>query len=103
MRSTGDPAAFSWALQNAGYATSPRYASALHATINTTLHLQSSVPEVRMAMAGGLEPQAVAVGAEPALLPAAQALNLRWTPIPPMPGSALAQARTGASPTRLPS
>ncbi len=101
MRSTGDPAAFASALQNAGYATSPRYASALHATIQTAMQLQSSVPEVRMAMTA--EPQSLAVAAEPAIMPAAQALNLRWTPIAPMPGSALAQASAAARPTRLPS
>ncbi len=101
MRSTGDPAAFASALQNAGYATSPRYASALQATIQTALHLQSSVPEVRMAMAA--EPQWTAAAAEPAILPAAQALNLRWTPIAPMAGSALAQASSAARLMRLPS
>lgn len=103
MRSTGDPAAFASALQSAGYATSPRYASALQATIHTALQLQSSVPEVRLAMSGGSPTQWAAASPEPALLPAAQALSLRWTPIPPMPGSAVAQARMGAGPTGLPS
>ncbi len=104
MRSTADPAAFASALQQAGYATSPRYASALYATINTTAQLQSSVPQVRMAMAGifQLQPRVMAA-AEQAPLPAAQALNLRWTPIAPMPGSALAQASSALPPARLPS
>jgi hypothetical protein len=50
-----------------------------------------------------VQPQWAAASPEPSLLPAAQALSLRWTPIPPMPGSALAQARLGAASTRLPS
>ena len=104
MRSTADPAAFASALQQAGYATSPRYASALYATINTTAQLQSSVPQVRMAMAGIFQSQPrVMAAAEQAPLPAAQALNLRWTPIAPMPGSALAQASSALPPARLPS
>jgi hypothetical protein len=105
MRSTGDAAAFSSALQRAGYATGPRYASALKSVIDTTVQLRASVPEVQMAMSSGAAPQwtAQAAASEPALVPAAQALNLRWTPIAPMPGSAVAQVASAIRSTRVPS
>jgi len=104
MRSTADPAAFASALQQAGYATSPHYASALHAAINTTAHLQSSVPQIRMAMAASLQPQQkYLAAAEQSPLPTAQVLKLRWTPIAPMPSSALVQASSSSPRVRLPS
>lgn len=103
MRSTGNAAAFSSALQRAGYATGPRYASALKAVIDTTVQLSASVPEVQVAMSSSATPHRVARAetSEPPLVPAAQALNLRWTSIAPMPGSALAQAASAAKFNRI--
>jgi len=90
MQNTGDPVAFASSLQRAGYATGPRYASALASVIEATGRLRATVPQVQLAMAGGMQAPPVFAAASP--LPAAQELQLRWSPIAPMPTSALAKA-----------
>jgi flagellar rod assembly protein/muramidase FlgJ len=90
MQNTGDPVAFASSLQRAGYATGPRYASALASVIEATGRLRATVPQVQVAMAGGMQAPPVFAAASP--LPAAQELQLRWSPIAPMPTSALAKA-----------
>lgn len=90
MQNTGDPVAFASSLQRAGYATGPRYASALTSVIEATGRLRATVPQVQLAMAGGTQAPPVFAAAGP--LPAAQELRLRWSPIAPMPASALAKA-----------
>ncbi len=97
MKSTGDPVAFASALQRAGYATGPHYASALASLIDATARMRASVPQVQMALAAGQQPPAHAV----ATVPAAEELRLRWSAIAPMPASAIAQAaaaRASSSP-----
>jgi flagellar protein FlgJ len=90
MQNTSDPMAFASSLQRAGYATGPRYASALASVIEATGRLRATVPQVQLAMAGGMQAPPVFAAASP--LPAAQELQLRWSPIAPMPTSALAKA-----------
>jgi flagellar protein FlgJ len=92
MQNTGDPMAFASALQRAGYATGPRYASVLASVIEATGRLRASVPQVQVAMAGGMQAPPQLAAAAP--LPAAEELRLRWSPIAPitpMPASALAK------------
>jgi flagellar protein FlgJ len=102
MQNLGDPMAFSSALQRAGYATGPRYASALASVIDTTHRLQGTVPAVQAALSSPAQaPTVVAQNADPFMPPAAQALQLRWAAIAPMPASAQAvsaarMARQGA-------
>jgi flagellar rod assembly protein/muramidase FlgJ len=99
MKNTGDPVAFASALQRAGYATGPHYASALASLINATSRMRASVPQVQMALAAGQ--QAPAPAPAMAAVPAAEELRLRWSAIAPMPGSAIAQAaaaRASSSP-----
>lgn len=102
MQNLGDPMAFSSALQRAGYATGPRYASALASVIDTTHRLQGTVPEVQAALSAPAQaPTVLAQNADPFMPPAAQALQLRWAAIAPMPASAQAanaarMARQGA-------
>ncbi len=102
MQNLGDPMAFSSALQRAGYATGPRYASALASVIDTTHRLQGTIPEVQAALSSPAQaPMVVAQNAEALMPPAAQALQLRWAAIAPMPASAQAasaarMARQGA-------
>jgi len=102
MQNLGDPMAFSSALQRAGYATGPRYASALASVIDTTHRLQGTIPEVQAALSSPAQaPTVVAQNAEALMPPAAQALQLRWAAIAPMPASAQAasaarMARQGA-------
>lgn len=50
MKHLDDPMAFASALHRAGYATGPRYASALAAMISTTHRLKESVPQVQAAL-----------------------------------------------------
>ena len=50
MQNLGDPMAFASALHRAGYATGPRYASALASMIDTTHRLQGTVPQVQAAL-----------------------------------------------------
>ena len=91
MQNLGDPMAFSSALQRAGYATGPRYASALASVIDTTHRLQGTIPEVQAALSSPAQaPMAVAQNAEALMPPAAQALQLRWAAIAPLPASAQA-------------
>ena len=102
MQNLGDPMAFSSALQRAGYATGPRYASALASVIDTTHRLQGTIPQVQAALSSPAQaPTVVAQNADPFMPPAAQALQLRWAAIAPMPASAQAvsaarMARQGA-------
>jgi flagellar rod assembly protein/muramidase FlgJ len=102
MQNLGDPVAFSSALQRAGYATGPRYASALASVIDTTHRLQGTIPEVQAALSSPAQaPTVAAQNADPPMPPAAQALQLRWAAIAPMPASAQAasaarMARQGA-------
>jgi hypothetical protein len=95
MQNTGDPMAFASSLQRAGYATGPRYASVLASLIETTGRLRDSVPQVQLAMAGGMQAPPLLSAAAP--LPAAEELRLRWAPIAPMPSSALAKAASARS------
>ena len=50
MRHLGDPQAYAAALQQAGYATAPNYASVLGSIIEKTQRLQSTVPAMAAAM-----------------------------------------------------
>lgn len=98
MQSTGDPMAFALSLQRAGYATGPRYASVLASMIETTGRLRGSVPQVQLAMTGGMQAMPPLAAAAP--LPAAEELRLRWlpiAPIAPMPASALAKVAAARS------
>ncbi len=98
MQNTGDPMAFASSLQRAGYATGPRYASVLASLIETTGRLRDSVPQVQLAMAGGMQAPPLLSAAAP--LPAAEELRLRWAPIAPiapMPSSALAKSAAARS------
>lgn len=98
MQNTGDPMAFASSLQRAGYATGPRYASVLASLIETTGRLRDSVPQVQLAMAGGMQAPPLLSAAAP--LPAAEELRLRWAPIAPiapMPSSALAKSASARS------
>jgi flagellum-specific peptidoglycan hydrolase FlgJ len=98
MQNTGDPMAFASSLQRAGYATGPRYASVLASMIESTGRLRDSVPQVQLAMAGGMQAPPLLSAAAP--LPAAEELRLRWSPIAPiapMPSSALAKAASARS------
>lgn len=89
MQNLGDPNAFATAMQRAGYATGPRYASALASVIETTRRLQGTVPEVQAALRSPTQPAAVYAQAEESTIPtAAQVLQLRFNPIAPMAASA---------------
>ena len=89
MQSLGDPNAFATAMQRAGYATGPRYASALASVIETTHRLQGTLPEVQAALRSPNQPAAVYAQAVDSLVPtAAQVLQLRFNPIAPMAASA---------------
>lgn len=69
MRQLGDPQAFATALQQAGYATAPNYASVLSAMIEKTQRLQGTAPP------GAASPQAaMALNAMPTT---AQMLSMR--------------------------
>ena len=89
MQNLGDPNAFASAMQRSGYATGPRYASALASVIETTHRLQGSVPQVQAALRPPNQAATVlAQAAEPSMPPAAQVLQLRFNPISPMAASA---------------
>jgi flagellar rod assembly protein/muramidase FlgJ len=91
MQNLGDPNAFASAMQRAGYATGPRYASALASVIDTTHRLQGTVPEVQAALSSPAQPQlALAQASDPLMPPAAQVLQLRFNSIAPMAASAQA-------------
>jgi flagellar rod assembly protein/muramidase FlgJ len=89
MQNLGDPNAFASAMQRAGYATGPHYASALASVIETTHRLQGTVPEVQAALRSPSQPAAVYAQAGESSVPtAAQVLQLRFNPIAPMAASA---------------
>lgn len=91
MQNLGDPNAFASAMQRSGYATGPRYASALASVIETTHRLQGTVPEVQAALSSPAQPQlALAQASDPLMPPAAQVLQLRFNSIAPMAASAQA-------------
>lgn len=89
MQNLGDPNAFASAMQRSGYATGPRYASALASVIDTTQRLQGSVPEVQAALSPPAQPSLAQAG-DPLMAPAAQVLQLRFNSIAPMATSAQA-------------
>ena len=91
MQNLGDPNAFASAMQRSGYATGPRYASALASVIDTTHRLQGTVPEVQAALSSPAQPQlTLAQASDPLMPPAAQVLQLRFNSIAPMATSAQA-------------
>ncbi|MEI7785325.1 MAG: glucosaminidase domain-containing protein [Betaproteobacteria bacterium] len=89
MQNLGDPNAFAAAMQRSGYATGPRYASALASVIDTTQRLQGMVPEVQAALRSPTQSAPLlAQAGDAAMAPAAQVLQLRFNAIAPMPASA---------------
>lgn len=102
MQNLGDPMAFASALHRAGYATGPRYASALASMIDTTHRLQGTVPQVQAALnVAGQAPISVQ-DAQAAVPPTAQTLQLRWGAIAPMAGSAQAAVAERPQPAPAP-
>ena len=72
MRQLGDPQAFATALQQAGYATAPNYASVLGSMIEKTQRLQGTAPPAMAALTLPVTPSPVA-----AMPTTAQMLSMR--------------------------